>query len=96
MRARRLILVLAMAAMPAIALPGPAGAGPPTRGCPPPFLGPWTFQQIIDEFPPPPEIPIEVALAQLDRFDLNDDDKLCVMDVPTPAINVIDNVSNAP
>jgi hypothetical protein len=73
---------------------GPAGASQPTRGCPPAFLGPLTFAEIIDAFPPPPDFPDpEGALAS---FDSNDDGKLCVRALPPGSdINVVDNISNA-
>jgi hypothetical protein len=96
MRARHLILALVMAAMPAIGVPSPAGAVPPTRGCSPAFLGPWTFQQILDEFPPPPEIPPEVIQAAFEFYDKNDDGTLCVMGLPNGRINVVDNAANVP
>jgi hypothetical protein len=96
MKARRMILVLTMASLPVAAAVSPAGAAQPTRGCPPAFQGPWTFQQVLDAFPPPPEIPIEDILAAFDAYDANDDGHLCVIGLPTGAINVVDNVSNVP
>jgi hypothetical protein len=71
-----------------------AGARPPTRGCPPAFEGPLTFEQIIAKYPPPPEIPDPIAV--LSRFDINEDRLLCVLELPGDAINTIDNVANMP
>jgi hypothetical protein len=96
LRARRLVLVLAMACLPLVAGVGTAGAVPPIRTCPPPFQGPLTFQQVLDEFPPPPEIPPEVIEAAFDFFDKNDDGNLCVKGLPNGVINVIDNAANVP
>jgi hypothetical protein len=71
-----------------------AEARPPIRGCPPPFEGPLTFEQIIAKYPPPPEIPDPIAV--LSRFDINEDRSLCVLDLPGGAFNAIDNVANVP
>jgi hypothetical protein len=74
----------------------PARAAGPQAGCPPPFEGPLTFQELIERWPPPPDLPDPIAV--LNSFDKNDDDMLCVMEtvdaVPLPSpINVIDNVA---
>jgi hypothetical protein len=71
-----------------------AEAAPPSRSCPPSFDGPLTFEQIIAKYPPPPEL--EDPIAALARFDTNQDGSLCVLDLPGPPINSIDNVANAP
>jgi hypothetical protein len=73
---------------------GPAGASQPTRGCPPAFLGPLTFAELLEAFPPPPDFPDpEGALAS---FDSNADGTLCVRGLPSGGeVNVVDNVSNA-
>jgi hypothetical protein len=71
-----------------------AGAVPPTRTCPPSFVGPLTLEQIVAMFPPPPHI--EDPIALLARFDKNQDRSLCVLDLPGDPINAIDNVANVP
>ena len=96
MRARRLGLVFAMTSLLVVAGFGTAGAVPPTGTCPPAFQGPWTFQQVLDEFPPPPEIPPEAIEAAFNFYDKNDDGNLCVMGLPTGGINVIDNAASVP
>jgi hypothetical protein len=63
-------------------------------GCPPAFQGPLTFAEIMDRWPPPPDLPDPEGV--LVGFDINDDRMLCVMETPeagmVPApINVIDN-----
>jgi hypothetical protein len=87
--AAALLAVLALTAVP-------ARAAGPQAGCPPPFQGPLTFEQIIERWPPPPDFPDPTGV--LDSYDRNDDDRLCVMEPPhgpNPAgpINVIDNVA---
>jgi hypothetical protein len=73
-----------------------ADAVKPSAGCPPPFEGPLTFEQLIERWPPPPELPDPDAV--LSGFDRNGDKLLCVQEAPTqgnpPApINVIDNTA---
>jgi len=72
----------------------PAHAAAPKADCPPVFLGPLTFAEIIERWPPPPDLPD--PLGVLNAYDKNDDDMLCVMETvdaaPSP-INVIDNVA---
>jgi hypothetical protein len=91
----RLVAVMILVAASLGTAVGPAGAGQKTRGCPTAFLGPLTFAEIIEAFPPPPDFPDpEGALSS---FDSNGDGKLCVRGLPPGGdINVIDNVSNAP
>jgi hypothetical protein len=96
LKARRLLLGSILTCLPLIAVVNPAGATPPTGDCPPAFDGPSTFAQILVEFPPPPEIPIEEILATLDFYDKNNDEALCVLDVPGPGINVVDNTARIP
>jgi hypothetical protein len=93
MKVRRLLLTLVLGSLPLGLIASPAGAAKPTRGCPPSFIGPLTFEAIIAMFPPPPDFPDpEGALA---RFDLNADRQLCVLPLPGGVdINVIDNVAN--
>jgi hypothetical protein len=91
---RRLLVVAATMSM--LFAAAPAHAAGPQAGCPPPFQGPLTFEQIIEMWPPPPGFPDPEGA--LNSYDKNDDDKLCVMEPPqgpTPAgpINVIDNVA---
>jgi hypothetical protein len=87
--ARRLIVRLHVAAIP-------AGAIPPTGDCPPAFGEPSSFEQILIDFPPPPDLSPEDVIAILDFFDKNDDEMLCVLDVPAPGINLIDNNASIP
>jgi hypothetical protein len=72
----------------------PAAAKTPTGNCPPPYTGPLTPKEVVEEFPPPPDLPDpEGAIAS---FDSNHDGTVCVLPLPNGPINVIDNVSNAP
>ncbi len=96
MKARRLLLASIIISLPLAAAPSPAAAAPPIGDCPPPFDGPSTFAQILLDFPPPPEIPIEDILATLDFYDKNNDESLCVLDVPGPGINLVDNDAKIP
>jgi hypothetical protein len=81
--------------LPSHPLDGRPGKGRTTSPlCPAAFVGPLTFQQVVDQFPPPPGIPIDEIFAALDSFDKNDDDSLCVLDLPGDEINVVDNVAN--
>jgi hypothetical protein len=88
-------MVLAMTCVPLVAVVGTAGAAKPARTCPPPFLGPLTFQQVVDEFPPPPGLPPEVIAAILDSIDKNDDGNLCAKGIANGE-NFIDNTANVP
>jgi hypothetical protein len=54
-----------------------------------------TFQQVVDEFPPPLELPPEQVQAILESIDLNNDGNLCAKGLPN-AENFIDNVANNP
>ena len=69
----------------------PAGASAPIGGCPPAFEGPFTFAQIIDRWPPPPDL--EDPEALLAFYDINDDLLLCVQPHPRDETrpNFIDN-----
>lgn len=91
MKTRRLVLASIIACLPIAAAVTPAGAVPPRGDCPPAFEGPSSFEQILIDFPPPPDVPLEDVLATLNFFDKNDDEMLCVLDVPAPGINLIDN-----
>jgi hypothetical protein len=93
MKARRVLLVSILACLPIAGGVIPAGAVPPVGDCPPAFEGPSSFEQILIDFPPPPEIPPEDIIAILDFFDKNDDEMLCVFELPAPGINLnfIDN-----
>jgi hypothetical protein len=55
--------------------------------------GALTFQQVIDEFPPPLELPPEQVQAILDTIDMNNDGRLCAKGLPESE-NCIDNVAN--
>lgn len=96
MKARRLLLVSILTCLPLAGAVTPAGAVPPTGDCPPAFEGPSSFEQILIDIPPPPDLPLEDILATLDFFDKNDDEMLCVLDVPAPGINLIDNNATIP
>ena len=91
MSAPRLLLVSVLTCLPIAGAVTPAGAVPPRGECPPAFDGPSSFEQILIDFPPPPDLPPEDVIATLDFFDKNDDEMLCVLDVPAPGINLIDN-----
>ena len=92
MRTRRLLLLGSLICRPLVAGISPAGAVPPTGDCPPAFEGP-SFEQILIDFPPPPELPQEDVLAILDFFDKNNDEMLGVLDVPASGINLVDNTA---
>jgi hypothetical protein len=96
MKARRLLLVSILTCLPLVGAMTPAGAAPPTGDCPPAFEGPSSFEQILIDFPPPPEIPLQDILASFDFADRNDDMMLCVLDIPGPAINFVDNNATIP
>jgi hypothetical protein len=73
---------------------GVADAKKPARGCPPAFFGPVTFAELIERWPPPPELPDPEGV--LAGFDNNGDGLLCVMELPdngSGPINVIDNTA---
>jgi len=95
MKIRRLVVASMVASLPIVATVTPAGAIKPARFCPPPFQGPLTFQQVVDEFPPPPELPPDVVQAILDGIDMNHDGMLCAKGLPH-AEDFIDNVANNP
>jgi len=96
MKMRRLVLLPILTCLPLVGAIGPAGAAPPARDCPPPFVGPLEFDEILSEFPPPPGIPIEDILATFDFYDKNEDESLCVLDIPGPPINLVDNIAAVP
>ena len=56
-------------------------------------LSPLTFAEIVNEFPPPQEIPPEVIQAAFESFDHNSDGSLCVRPLPTGALVVVDNTA---
>ena len=100
MKTRRLVVASIVACLPIAAAVTPAGAipppgAPPARSCPPPYHGPLTFHQVVDEFPPPPELPPEQVQAILDTIDMNSDGLLCAKGLPDSE-NFIDNVANNP
>ena len=92
MKAR--VLAAAILALVSVGgMAGPSSAKAPTRGCPAAFTGPLTVEQVIDMFPPPPEVTDpEGAIAS---FDANNDGTVCVLPLPSGRINVIDNVARA-
>ena len=95
MKARRLLAVVALMALPLSLSVVPAVASPPIGNCPPAFQGPHTFAEIIEMWPPPPGFPDpEGALA---GYDKNADGSLCVRPAPNGIdINVIDNSARVP
>ena len=100
MKTRRLVMASIVACLPIAAAVTPAGAipppgVPPARFCPPPYQGPLTFQQVVDQFPPPPGLPPEVVQAILDTIDMNNDLTICAKGLPH-AENFVDNVANNP
>lgn len=92
MKAR--VLAAAILALVSVGgLAAPSGAKAPTRGCPPAFTGPLTVEQVIEMFPPPPQVTDpEGAIAS---FDSNTDGSVCVLPLPNGRINVVDNVARA-
>jgi hypothetical protein len=97
MKVRRLLLLVSiLTCLPLAGTVTPAGAIPPARDCPPAFEGPSSFEQVLIDFPPPPDVPLEDILATLDFFDKNNDETLCVFDLPAPGVNLnlIDNNAN--
>lgn len=95
MKIGRLVMASIVASLAIGATVTPAGAVKPDRLCPPAFEGPLTFQQVVDEFPPPPELPPDVVQAILDGIDMNNDGMLCAKGLPH-AEDFIDNVANNP
>jgi hypothetical protein len=100
MKTRRLVMASIVACLPIAVAVTPAGAipppgVPPARFCPPPYQGPLTFQQVVDAFPPPAELPPEQVQAILDTIDMNNDGKLCAKALPDSE-NFVDNVANKP
>jgi hypothetical protein len=95
MKTRRLVVASIVACLPIAAAVTPAGAIKPARFCPPPYQGPLTFQQVVVEFPPPPDLPPDVVQAILDTIDTNNDGMLCAKGLPH-AENFVDNVANNP
>ena len=91
MTARRwFISVLAVASL-SLALPlASAGAKVPTGGCPAAFVGPLTFQTIIDTWPAPPNV--TDPEAHLAAIDFNGDGLLCVRPLNNGTIEANDNV----
>jgi hypothetical protein len=89
-------MAFVLACVPLVGAISAAGAVPPTGDCPPAFEGPSSFAKILIDFPPPPGVPLEDVLATLDFFDKNNDEMLCVLDVPGPGINLIDNDATIP
>ena len=95
MKARRLLAVLALTSLPFSLWALPASGRPPIGGCPPAFHGPHTFAEIIENWPPPPELPDPEGV--LAGYDSNGDGSLCVLPLPGGTnINVIDNVAQVP
>ena len=81
---------LAPISVAVIALPVSAAA--PVASCPSAFQGPLTFGEILDAYPPSGEYdPIPI----LEAYDRNNDNKLCVLDLPEAFgfNNLIDNAA---
>jgi hypothetical protein len=94
MNPKRLFLVAAIASSIVVWSVPLAHAAGPSAGCPPAFQGPFTFEQIIKKYPPPPDLPDPEGV--LAGFDHNGDELLCVQEVPEAApapINTIDNTA---
>jgi hypothetical protein len=86
----RALLVGVLVAGGIAAFSAPATAKPPVGGCGDGFLGPLTFAQIIQQFPPPPDFPDPEGA--LNAFDANDDDMLCAKGHPDgQRLIVVDN-----
>jgi len=89
---RALLVPIASTALVMVA--APAGAKPPMASCPPAFQGPFTATQVIEMWPPPPGVPDpEGAILSYDK---NGDQRVCVLPLPTGAINIIDNAASIP
>jgi hypothetical protein len=89
MRFRSLLFGAVAAAM--VVIPAtPVHAAGPAGVCPPAFIGPVTFEELKDRWPPPADLSDPDAV--LAGFDKNGDGLLCVRESPQPpSINVIDN-----
>ena len=86
------VLVAAFAACLSIAfLAGPSGASSPRRGCPPPFDGPLTIDEVLEKYPPPQGV--EDPYGAIQGYDRNGDLKVCVLPLPPGSINVVDNAA---
>lgn len=98
---RRSIIVLVVSAIAIVSTAAPAGADHPRGRC---GLG-FDLMTIEDTLPLVSEgspNPVEVLLAALQGIDKNDDDLVCVKDLPdTPGSpsyvrNVVDNTARTP
>jgi hypothetical protein len=89
---RSIVTAISVAAV--VVMASPAGARPPTAGCPPAFRGPFTAAQVVEMWPPPPEVtdPEGAILS----YDKNGDRSVCVLPLPGGPINVIDNTASVP
>jgi hypothetical protein len=70
----------------------PARGGSPVASCPPAFQGPLTFDETLDAYPPSGEYD---PMPILEAYDQNNDDKLCVLELPEAFgfNSLIDNVA---
>jgi hypothetical protein len=86
-------LMLGAVATAIVVIPGArVHAAGQARGCPPAFIGPVTFEDLKNRWPPPSDLPDPDAV--LASYDKNGDGLLCVQEAPAHApspINVIDN-----
>ena len=88
---RKRLFTVALSASALVLVAAPAGAKPPIGSCPPAFQGPFTAPQVIEMWPPPPEV-TDPAGAIL-SYDKNGDGRVCVLPLPAGPINVIDNAA---
>jgi len=94
MKVKRAAVLVPIAALGLVSVAVPAGAKPPIAKCPPAFQGAFTAAQVIEMWPPPSGVPDpEGAILSYDK---NGDLMVCVLPLPTGAINVIDNAANVP
>ncbi len=101
---RRITVTFAVIAV-ALALAGPVAAAKPVGGCPNPKFELMTYTQFRNlslSVGVPAELLGPEHAAAWDKFDKNDDGRLCVMDLPdTPGtffgwiFNVIDNTAKS-
>ena len=92
MRVRNLVVTAGVLSL-IIVSPAPARAAGPYHGCPPAFIGPVSFEELIERWPPPPDLPDPEGV--LASYDHNGDRQLCVMEsVPQNPVSPIDVIDN--
>ena len=77
MRVRSLVVTAGVLSL-IIVSPAPSRAAGPYHGCPPAFMNQVSFEELIERWPPPPDLPDPEGV--LASYDLNGDRQLCVME----------------